>query len=264
MFSGKAFGRVVVATIALVGLLAAVDVVALQVFESRGGAELARGMAAEGASIDLGGFPFLPGYLRGELDDVAVDVFATTGAGLRVAVLEVTFATVKFPPGRMFSLLRTRYATRARVEGSEVFGRAEIHQSDLQAYLRSQVPLVSEVRIDETGVAVLFTPEEEPPPRRGDEEEGEEPRPAPTRYLPRVEEITEDGQIARKLVLRLVGRAGLNARTRPAAERIEGVIDLPNIPRGLQTNISLGNGVFAIEASGPEVELVIGEGDREA
>lgn len=257
MRSGKLSRRLVVAVILLAGLLGAVDVVALQVFQSRGQAELARGMGAERASIDLGGFPFLPGYLRGELDDVSVEVTGAAGAGLRVASVELRMAEASFAPGAMFSLLRTRYATRTPVDATEVFGRVEISEGDLEAFLIPREPSITDIRVNPSGIEMDLTGMAPPPP---EPDQPAPPEPPRARFLPRVEELDVGGARVRKLVLRLVGRSSLTPEQVAAAERIEAFVDLPRVPDGLQTNVSLGNGVFAVEAAGPTVRLLVGEG----
>lgn len=243
----RGYRWVVVGVVAAIGLLAALDVVALQVFESRGGSQIAQTMAAEEASLDLGGFPFLPNYLRGRLGTVGVDVTGASGGGLRVASVETGFSDARFDASDMFALLRNRFATRTAFTGKDVFARIEVASDDLESFLRSRIPLVQEVRIATSGVEVFLGSED------GDEredDEDEEERPA--RFLPDVE--------GRRLVLVATGRAGFTSAERDAIERIETAIDLPMVPEGLQTDVQLGDREFVVEASGPEVTLDIGEG----
>lgn len=245
MRSGRAYRRVAVGVVAAIGLLAALDVVALQVFESRGGSQIAQTMAAEEASLDLGGFPFLPNYLRGRLATADVNVRGPSGGGLRLASVETRFSDVRFDARDVFALLRNRFATRTSVTGEDVLGRIEVDSDDLERFLRSRVSLVQEVRIATSGVEVLLSEED-----RDEQEDAEEERPA--RFLPDVED--------RRLVLVATSRAGFTSDERDAIERIEAAIDLPMVPEGLQTDVQLGDRGFVVEVSGPEVALEIGEG----
>lgn len=241
----RVYRWVAVGVVATIGLLAALDVVALQVFESQGGSQIAQTMAGEEASLDLGGFPFLPNYLRGRLRTVDVEVTGASGGGLRVAKVEARFADTRFDASDMFALLRNRFATRTSFTGTDVFGRAEVAADDLERFLRARVPLVQEVRIRTSGVEVFFGD--------GDRDEGQEDADErPARFLPDVEE--------RRLVLVATSRAGFTSTERDAIERIETAIDLPMVPEGLQTDVQLGDRTFVIEVSGPEVTLEIGEG----
>lgn len=257
LFRGRrAYRWVGVGAILLVGLLAALDVIALQVFQARGGVQIARTMAAERASLDLGGLPFLPGYLRGRVEKVEVEVIGATARGLRVASLQARFTDARLDASDVFGLLRTRYANRTAVRGTDVFARVEIVEDDLEVFAISQEPRVDTLRIRSSGVEVVFAePDLDGEDGAGDDEEGDEEGPT-ARFLPRVED--------RRLVLKAVGRAGLSFEFREAVERIEGIIDLPRVPKGLQTDVQLGNGVFTLEAFGPSIELEIGEGGSDA
>lgn len=244
-----------VGVLAAVGLLAALDVVALQLFESQAAGQVAQTMAAEEASLDLGGFPFLPNYLRGRLGTVDVDVRGASGGGLRVARVEARFSDARFEASEVFALLRNRFATRTPFTGEDAFGRADVTADDLQVFLRSRIPLVREVRISTSGVEV-FLGEEDDGEEMDEDEDDEEEEERPARFLPDVED--------RRLVLVATSRAGFSPEEQEAIDRIEAEIDLPEVPEGLQTDVQLGDGKFVIEASGPEITLWIGEGGEAA
>jgi hypothetical protein len=74
----------------------------------------------------------------------------------------------------------------------------------------------------------------------------------PARFLPRIED--------RKLILTLVGFAGVPRSLFDRAKRIEHSIDLPPIPEGVSVDVRLGQGSFTLEASGVKVDLLVGEG----
>jgi hypothetical protein len=162
----RARGWAIAAVIALLGLFVTADVVALQYFQTRGGAELARGLAAEHATVDLGSMPFLHEYVRGQRGEVEVRATGIAAGGLRVQTLTLHLSEVRFSPTSIFRLTRSRYATRTSIEADEPDLRIEISQSDLDAFLRARHRGVARVRILETGPAA---PHRHPPRSRPDE-----------------------------------------------------------------------------------------------
>jgi hypothetical protein len=197
-------------------------------------------MAAERATVDLGGFPFLTGFLKGRLGRVEVTVTGSSAAGgMRVARVQARFQDARFDRADVMALSRSRFAARTPVRGSEPIGRAEIVAQDLEDFVQSKIPEVEELLIGPSGIEVVFAiSEDELSP--------------PARYLPRIQD--------RRLVLLLVGRSGLSRTLVDAAERIERLLDLPPIPEGLQSDVQLENGRFVIEATGTQFEITIGEG----
>lgn len=239
-----------VAAIVLVGLYLVVDVVALQYLKSRGASEVAEAMAAERASVNLGGLPFLPSLMRGRLRSAEVAVTGASGAGgLRVQTVQARMIDVRFDADEVFSLARSRFSGRTKVRGREPIGRVEIIETDLEEYLRRRVPSLQGVDISSSGIELRFVV---PPdvPIVGDVAEEVTPT---ARLLPRLEE--------RRLVLRLVGVSSLPDALVGQARLAAGSLELPPIPIGLSTDLNLGNGVLVVEASGPSVELDIGEGE---
>jgi hypothetical protein len=246
---GRSLRWVVVGVVAIVGLYFALDVVTLRYLESRGATEVARAMTAEEAKVDLGSIPFLPGFLSGRLRSGEVNVRGASGAGgLRVQKVSARMRNMRFSWRHMLSLSRSIFSTRTRVKMEDPFGLIEIGQSDLEEFVRRQVPLVGELRIDASGISVRFRVER---PRESTEE-GEELT-EPARLLPRIAD--------RRLVLTLVGVSQLPPQFRSAAAALENVIDLPHVPEGLRTDVRLGDGVIVVEASGRELELTVGEGE---
>ena len=236
---------VAVGTVATAGLLVAADIVMLQVFEARAATGIARSTAGERAWVDLGGSPFLPSYLRGRLGSVEVEALGMSGSGLRVDRFDLQMSDVIFKRGRALALVRSRHATRMRIDGKELIGRFEIVERDLFDFIRPRVGGVAALRITEAGVEVSF--------------EGVEEGTPPTRYLPRMVDGPGGGG-RRVLALRLVGEAGIPPAHLHAARLIEGVVDLPPAPEGLQFDVRLGNGVFAVEFAGTEAYMWIGSG----
>lgn len=241
---------IVVGVLVVVGLYFALDVIALQYLESRGAAELARGMTAEEAKIDLGSIPFLPGFVRGRLDQADVDVRGASGkGGFRVQLVKARMHDLRFSWRKMFALSRSLFATRTKLNAGNPIGLIEIGQTDLQDYLRRHVESVGTARISSGGVEVRFLEKR----LRSGIEPTEEDLSEPARYLPRVTD--------RRISLSLIGVAQVDPKHRADAERIEEIIDLPHVPQGLRTDVRLGDGVIVIEATGPEVELDLGEGE---
>jgi hypothetical protein len=245
----RLYRRLAVVLVVLVGLYLVVDIVALQYLESRGASELAKGMAAERVSVDLGGLPFLPGLVRGRLRRAEVTVTGATGSGgLRVQTVQARLLDVRFDTGELVALTRSRFSGRTTLRGVEAFGRVEIVEKDLEEYLKRKVPTLQAVKVTSSAVELLFLAPE-----------GAEDLPAgvelPTigaRLLPVVE--------GRRIVLRLAGVSGLPNELIAKARLATGAIELPPIPAGLSTDLHLGTGVLVVEAAGPEVEIQLGQG----
>ncbi len=245
----RRFRWIGVGLILAVGLYFAFDVVAVQYLESRGANELARALAAEEARVDLGSIPFLPGFLSGRIRHAEVNVRGASGGnGLRIQVLTARLNDLRFSWRRLLALSGSIFSTRTTVKGMEPFGLIEIGQDDLEEFLQRHVPLVGDVRVSTSGIEVRFLKERLGPGTEPTEEDLTEP----ARLLPRV--------IGRRLVLTVVGLAELPDPLREAAVRFERLIDLPEIPEGLRTDVRLGDGVVVVEATGREVELEVGEG----
>ncbi|HYZ92964.1 MAG TPA: DUF2993 domain-containing protein, partial [Actinomycetota bacterium] len=230
---------IVVALLVAAGLFFAVDIISLQHLESRGAAELARTMAAEEAKLDLGGVPFLPGFITGHLRRGEVKVRgASGGGGLRIQSFTSRMESIGFSPRRLLSLSRSAFATRTTVRAAEAFGLMEIGQDDLEEFIRQQIPLVGDVRVAASGIEVRFLKKRlERGAQPSDEDLTE-----PARLLPRVAD--------RRFVLTLVGSSGIPEPLQRAARRLEGLVKLPQIPEGLRTDVRLGDGVVVVEATG--------------
>lgn len=235
-----------------------IDIVTLQYIESRGSAEVARTMSAEEAKVDLGGFPFIPRFLRGNLTDVAVEVRGASAAGgLRVQTVEARMKQVRFKAGDIFALARSSFATRTKVTAIEPIGILELGEQDLEDFIVRSVPIVGDVRVRSSGIEVLFRP------RLGDVDLPDEAQDAldeltakPARYLP----VIEDGRLA----LTLVGVSQIDRRFRFDAQRLESLIQLPEMPGGLRPDVSLRDGVIVLEAQGAKVTINVGEGEPSA
>lgn len=230
----------------LAGLAVVADIVALQVAESRAGTGFARATAAERTTIDLGGFPFLPGLMGGRIRRVELVSRGMTGGGLRVARLEASMDDVRFKASDAMAVISNPHARRAKLTGANPSGRVEIVADDLAQFVRNREPLVQELRIGPSGIEVRFgpTPDAMSPPAR---------------FLPRIDRVTG------KLVLQLQGVAGLPVAFIPKAQALEKSIDLPAVPKGMSTpDLSLGEGSFTIEAQGERVQLLAGEGGLRA
>lgn len=244
-----------VGLVVLVAAFVVVDIVTLQYLESRGAAEIARTMSAERAEVDMGGFPFIPRFVRGRLTDVAVEVTgASASGGLRVQSVEARMKEVRFAPGAVFALARSSFATRTEVTALEPIGIIELGEQDLEDFVKRAVPVVSDVRVRGSGIEVYF----EPPVDRRDVPEEAQDRVAeaadkPARYLP----IIDGG----RLKLQLIGVSQIDRRFRFDAQRLESLIQLPKIPGGLRADRSLRDGVVVLEAQGSEVTITVGEGE---
>ena len=245
---------IIAGAIVLIGALFAVDIVMVQYLESRGAAEIARTMSAEDATVELGGVPFIPRFLGGSLTDVSVRVRgATARGGLRVRSVEARMQEVHFDAGDLFALARSVFSTRTKIEAIEPVGLIELEERDLQEYLERSIPQVAHVRIRGSGVEVRFLrPGVEPadPANPRDDEMTQ-----PARFLPRVENS--------KLRLSLTSVSQLSPIYRNDAERIETLINLPSVPEGMRSAVSLRNEVIVLEAQGAGVELMVGEKDIE-
>jgi hypothetical protein len=241
---------VAVGLVVLIGLYFVVDVVALRYMESRGARELTRALTAEEGELELGGIPFLPGFISGRLSRAEASVRGASGSGgLRVQTVRAQMTELRFSWRDMLSLSGSIFATRSEVGMKEPFGMIEIAQDDLGDFLKRHVPMIGSVEIRASGIEVRFLKErldEGVEPTQGDLTE-------PARLLPRV--------LDRRISLSLVGVAQVPPAMRRLAERLERVMDLPQIPEGLRPDVRLGDRVFVVEATGTELELTIGEGE---
>jgi hypothetical protein len=225
------------------GIFFALDVVTVQYLESRGAAELARAMSAEDAEIDLGGFPFVPRFLGGRLTGVSVQVRgASASGGLRVRSVEARMAGVSFRPGEMFALARSSYATTSEVTATEPIVILELGEGDLNDFIRRAVPAVGDVQVKGSGIEVRFLKDGVDPADAVRPSDDNLTKPA--RFLP-----TESD---RKLRLILTSASQIPSHNRAEAERIEGLIDLPRFPEGLEPEVSMRDGVIQVEAQGAE------------
>jgi hypothetical protein len=223
----------------VLGLGVGLDVVALQLAQSRASAGFAQATAAERATIKLGGFPFVIRLLAGRISRIEVHAIGLSGGGLRIGRLNARMQDLGFSPAGAISLIRSAHAARTRVTADVVVAQAEILEKDLNDFLRSRVRDFHDLRILPSGIEVRFTlPDGTTSP--------------PARFLPRI----VDGH----LVLRVVGEVGV-AKVVPEATRaaIEKAIELPAVPPGLTVEPTLGNGSFTIEASSPRLRLLVGE-----
>ena len=237
----------------LVAAFVVVDIVMLQYVESRGAAEIARTMSAEEAKVDLGGFPFIPRFLRGRLTDVTVEVSgASASGGLRVQSIEARMKEVRFKPGAIFALARSSFATRTKVTAIEPIAILELGEQDIEDFVKRAVPLVSDVRVRSSGIEVFFRPLADEG-SEGAREGGDEPAAKPARYLP----IIDNG----RLQLQLIGVSQIPQPFRSDANRLETLIELPTIPGGLRADRSLRDGVVVLEAQGSTVTITVGEGE---
>jgi hypothetical protein len=225
------------------GILFALDVVMVQYLESRGAAELARTMAAEDAEIDLGGSPFVPRFFGGNLSGVSVQVRgASASGGLRVRSVEARLAQVSFDASEMFALTRSSFATTSEVTATEPIVIVELAEGDLNDFIRRAVPAVGDVQVKGSGIEVRFLKEGVDPADAVRPSDDNLTKPA--RYLPTASD--------RRLVLSLTSSSQIPSGNRAEAARIEGLIDLPQFPEGLDPEVSLRDGVIQLEAQGAE------------
>lgn len=247
---GRGLRWVAVGLVVLVGLYFVLDVVALRYMESRGAREITRAMTAEEGELELGGIPFLPGFITGGLGQAEVRVRGASGSGgLRVQTVRAQMSDLRFSWRDMLSLSRSIFSTRSKVIMKDPFGMIEIAQDDLGDFLKRHVPMIGSVEIRASGIEVRFLKERLDPGVEPTQEDLTEP----ARLLPRV--------LDRRISLSLVGIAQVPPALRSHAERLEQVISLPRIPEGLRTDVRLGDRVFVVEATGAELDLTVGEGE---
>jgi hypothetical protein len=244
MRRAKLYRLLAFVVILLFGLFVVLDVVVLQVAESKGAAGFARATAAEHVTLDLGGFPFLPGLVTGHLRKVELDAAGLTGGGLRVQSLTVSLRNVRLDGSGAVALIRSAYAGRTRLRADMPVGRAEVGEPDLDSFVRSKDERVKQVRILSTGIEVTFLVSQP----------GSQPEvvSAPARFLPRVQD--------RRLVLELIGFAGAPKDLAERARILERSIDLPPIPKQMRVDVRLFGGKFALDATGPNLDVMAGEG----
>lgn len=234
--------------VAAVGAYFALDVVMLNYVESSGARQLAQGLTGEDAGLDLGGVPFLNSFVAGRRSRATARIRgANAPGGLRVRSISVAATDVRFSPGRVFALVRSRFAARTELAASEAIVEIQLGENDIEDFLEGRLGSDPEVRITPAGVEVAFGP----PDAGGSDEPGDEPGRSAARYLPRVE-----GGV---LSLRLVSVARVPPAFREDALRIAELISLPRFPEGLRADIRLGDGVIVAEASGRDIRLMIGE-----
>jgi hypothetical protein len=158
--------------------------------------------------------------------------------------------SVSFSPRAIFSLARSSFGRRTKIEVKDPDATIELGQSDLGDYIRRAIPAVGDVRVKPTGVEVRFLKpgtdlSKATNPTKDDLTD-------PARYLPYV----QDGRI------RLINTSleQIPEEDRADATRIEDLIRLPRIPAGLRSSVRLGNGVISIESTGAKVSLTVGQG----
>ncbi len=234
-----------------VGLYFVLDVVTLRYLESRGRDQIVQTMAAEDGSLDLGNVPFLTGFLRGRLGRAEVHIRgASAPGGLRVQNVSVRLDDVRFSPWRVFALARSRFAARSKVTASQPFGSIELAEDDLEDFIQGEVPGIGSVEVKASGIEVYFLTEGVS--LEGDEAPSSDELSKPARYLPRVE--------GRRLVLVPTSLSQIHESFRSEAGRIRNLVQLPQFPDGLRSDVRLGEGVVVVEVNGAEVELMLGEG----
>ena len=235
-----------------VGLYFVADIVALRYLESRGRDQIVQTMSAEDGSLDLGNVPFLSSFLRGRLDTAEVRIRgANAPGGLRVQTVTAKLNDLRFSPGRMFALARSSFASRSQVTSSSPFGSIELSENDLEDYIQGKVPGIGSVDVKGSGIEVFFLTEGVS--LAEDDTPEQEKLSQPARYLPRV----ENG----RLVLVPTSLSQIHESFRSEAGRIRNLIELPRFPEGLRSDVRLGEGVVIVEVNGPEVELMLGEGN---
>lgn len=238
-----------IGTVALVGACVALDVVVLNYTESRAASELARGLAGEAATVDLGGFPFVPSFVTGRMGRASGRVRgANAPGGLRVGSISVVATDLRYSPRRAFALVRSRFAARTELRAAEAIVEVHLNEQDIEDHLQSKLAIAPEVRITPAGVEVSYdVPGVTPSPSPSDDEQPA----ASARFLPRME--------AGVLSLRLVSIARVPARFREEALRTSELITLPKMPDGLRADIRLGDGVIVALAQGRDIAILIGE-----
>jgi hypothetical protein len=234
------------------GLFFALDVVMVQYLESRGGAEMARTMAAEDVTLDLGGFPFIPRFLGGSLSNVSAQVHgASAKGGLRVQLVDAEAEGFDFAAGKIFALARSSFATKTDVTAKQAIVRVQLAEGDINDYMRRLIPVVGDVQVRASGIEVRFLkpgvdPEEAIRPSKEDLTK-------PARLIPAM-----DGG---RFYLSLLGVSQIPPAFRAEAERLERLIELPKFPKGLSSEVRLGEEVVLIEALGAEVTVEVGEAE---
>jgi len=244
-----------------VGLYFVLDVVMLQYMQSRGGAQVARAMTAQSATVRLGHVPFLPGFFAGRISNVSASIDgATAVGGFGVSTIDFTATAVHFSPGRMFALSRSLFSSRTTVSFDHPFMHVEIAESDLSDFIKHAVPSVGEVSVKPTGIEIRFklpqpnesfsfaSPSPSPTPS---------PKPAdlltePARYLPRID--------TGRFVLTLIDQSQIGYTYRDDAQRIQNLISLPPVPTSMNSDVRLGKGVIVIESTGLKLSVNLGEG----
>ena len=243
---------VAVGVLVAVGLYFVADIVTLRYLESRGRDQIVQTMSAEDGSLDLGNLPFLTSFLRGRLDTAEVRIRgANAPGGLRVQTVTAKLNDVRFSPWRMFALARSSFAPRSKVTSSSPIGSIELGEDDLEDYIQGKVPGIGSVDVKASGIEVFFLTEGVSL-ADDDTPEGDELS-QPARYLPRV----ENG----RLVLVPTSLSRIHESFRSEAGRIRNLIELPRFPEGLRSDVRLGEGIVIVEVNGPDVELMLGEGN---
>jgi hypothetical protein len=159
---------------------------------------------------------------------------------------------IKFDTGELFALARSSFATRTKVTATQPFGIVELDEQDLEDYLRRTIPLVGDVRVKASGIEVRFvTPDFLLEPKK---EPTDDDLSKPARFLP----VISGG----RLVLRLIGVSQVPLSARGEARRMETLLNLPKVPKGLSADVKLGNKAIVVEAQGAEATLVVGEGEE--
>lgn len=258
---------VAAALVVLIGLYFVFDIVLLRYIESRGAAQLAQTLDAERATADLGGIPFLPSFLSGKLGKVSGRVSgASAPGGLRIDKVDLDLEEVKFSPGDLLALARSRFSRRTDVKAGQTLVSLQITERDVHDFLVSKIASVTGVRVTSSGVAVTFNapapassfvvPSPTPDPENPEATPPPPPPPPPStaRYLPRV----QDGVFQ----FVLVSTINVAFRQRGDAAQIAELVRLPRLPSKLRPDVRVGDGVIVIEANGRDVEMNVGEAQR--
>jgi hypothetical protein len=137
----------------------------------------------------------------------------------------------------------------------------QLSERDIKEYLTSKIGAVSDVRVSSVGVAITFASANPVSPVPTPTPAIEPSSPAPTspppsmaRFLPHV-----TGGV---LQLELVGSVDLASEFRNDAEQVAELVRLPRLPKGLQADVRLGDGVIVVEAQGSNIDVRIGEATR--
>lgn len=261
------------ALVVLVGLYFVADVVFLRYIESSGGAQLAQSFDAEGASINLGGVPFLPSYVSGHLVQASGRVSgASAPGGLRIDEITIQLQDVRFSPRHVLSLARSRFSSRTDIKAAQASVTVQLNERDIHDYLASKISSVRGVRVTPSGVSVIFnepapagsyptpTPSPSPTPNpSGSPAPSATPAPPPpppstARYLPHI-----DGGV---LDLILVSSVNVAYDLRGDADQVSELMRLPPLPVDLRSDVRLGNGTVVMESVGSDVEMNVGEAAR--